>query len=284
MHHARPVSLDIEGPQVHDNRDTVDAPPFRTYRSLILRKAQLYFIASVFALRLLLDISYTSFVSPLFSYAGMFYVFEWSRLVESYVVLAILALLSPYRLQKPSDFFYCFSLVMYFLPMGLFYAYAGVSPVGFYIINLCAFALALSLYLPSVVIKKPKISTRTVRNLLLLAYASMTMLVAALVGVENINFDLAKEYEYRPVISNILSGYGLEYLIPWTISVIGPAVLSDSLARLKFFLFLILSALHVFWFGITSHKTPMFIPVMVLGIWWLFSGRNELFRVRMAVS
>ena len=151
MHHARPVSLDIEGPQVHDNRDNVDVPPFRTYRSLILRKAQLYFIASVFALRLLLDISYTSFVSPLFSYAGMFFVFEWSRFVESYVVLAILALLSPYRLQKPSDFFYCFSLVMIY--NGAFLRLRRRLPVGFYVVNLCAFALALSLYLPSVVIK-----------------------------------------------------------------------------------------------------------------------------------
>lgn len=229
--------------------------------------------------RLVLDISYIEFVSPLFEYAGMVYDFSIFKFLESYLLLSFYFFLVPSRVNRPSDIFLIFMLVFYLIPVGLFFSLAGGSRLAFYTINFCGLFCCLASNFPKITVPNIKFKNNFILELCITLLILITIFITLRVGLENINFDLTKEYDFRPIVSDLLSGYGMPYIIPWMTSVIGPFVLALSLKKKKYILFIIISLLHIFWFGITSHKTPMFIPLFVGVIWFLFSKRDEMYRI-----
>jgi hypothetical protein len=246
---------------------------------MMVSHSRLKFFISLLLLRLSLDFAYINFVSPLFSYAGMVYESSLSTRLESYLVLFIYCMIAPARLKYPSDFFFLFTLVFYLLPVGLFFGLAGGSRLAFYMINFGGILICLASILPNITLPSLSLKRSWLAEIVLLFLVLVTVFIALKVGPSNVNFDLSKEYEFRPIISGLLSGFGLPYIIPWTVSVLGPFVLAVSLSKRKYFLFIGISLMHILWFGLTSHKTPMFIPFLVLGIWFFCKNSKELYKL-----
>jgi hypothetical protein len=246
---------------------------------MIVSHSRLKFFISLLLLRLSLDFAYINFVSPLFSYAGMLYEPSLLTSLESYLFLFTYCMIAPARLKNPSDFFFIFTLVFYLLPVGLFFGIAGGSRLGFYTINFGGILICLASILPNITLPSLRLKRSWLAEIVLLFLVLVTVFIALKVGPSNVNFDLSKEYEFRPIISDLLSGFGLPYIIPWMVSVLGPFALAVSLSKRKYSLFIGISLMHVLWFGLTSHKTPMFVPFLVLGIWFLCKKSKDLYRL-----
>ena len=63
-----------------------------------------WYIAAGVMFKLSLEFSYANFVSPVFSYSGLFLEFGWVKYFESWFVLACVLVLSSPKLMKPSDY------------------------------------------------------------------------------------------------------------------------------------------------------------------------------------
>ena len=251
---------------------------------IIVNKNKLFLIFWIFAFKFSIDYSYIQFVSPLFSYAGMINDLNIYKLFEGWIIVLIMALASPYKIRKPSEFFIIFSMVIFYIPIVSFYSLSNQSSYYFYIIISTWFFSTWSLgksnfFIPTLIIGEKKFIL-----FLFFFVFFLTLFITYLVGFSNINFDLTKEYQFRPIISEKLSGYGLPYFTAWMPAFLGPLILSISLIKRRYFLFIFITLMHIFWFGITSHKTPMFIPFLVLGIWYWFKKRNESWFIPMGAA
>ena len=249
-----------------------------------VNKNRIYLIFWLIVCKISIDYSYSEFVSPFYSYAGFFNNFSMIKFTEGWIVALLMGSVCPYIIKKPSDFFIIFSLITYYIPIITFYSFADQSSFFFYVIISSWFFLTLAtktinITLPTFLLNK---------NIYILCIALtvflLTLLITVMVGVSNINFDLTKEYDFRPIVSSALSGYGLPYFATWLPSVLGPLLLCISLAKKNYLFFIIVSLLHIYLFGITSHKTPMFVPFLILGIWFWFKSRDQSWFIPMGIA
>jgi len=249
-----------------------------------VNKNRIYLIFWIFLFKIALDYSYSEFVSEFYSYAGMINNLSVVKYIEGWLVTALMGAFCPYLIKKPSDFFITFSLIIYYIPIITFYSYADQSTFFFYVIISTWFFLvkatkSINISLPTILVDK---------NVFIFSLASivifLTFFITLLVGVSNINFDLTKEYELRPIVSAALTGYGLPYFATWLPQVLGPLLLCITLARKNYYFFLVVSILHIYWFGITSHKTPMFVPFLIFGVWYWFKSKNQSWFIPMGLA
>jgi hypothetical protein len=249
-----------------------------------VNKNRIYLIFWVFIFKIALDYSYSQFVSEFYSYAGMINNLSFVKYIEGWFIAALMGAFCPYVIKKPSDFFITFSLIIYYIPIITFYTFADQSTFFFYVIISTWFFLvkvtkSINVSLPTILVNK---------NVYIFSVASivifLTFFITLLVGVSNINFDLTKEYALRPIVSAALTGYGLPYFATWLPQVLGPLLLCITLARKNYFFFLVISILHIYWFGITSHKTPMFVPFLIFGVWYWFKSRNQSWFIPMGLA
>jgi hypothetical protein len=74
------------------------------------------------------------------------------------------------------------------------------------------------------------------------------------------------------------------YINVWTWKVFGPALLTISLWRKKYWLAALVIGLHVYWFGVSAHKSVLFYPLLVIFIWFFFSHRSALIIVPLGAA
>ena len=101
---------------------------------IIVNKNKLFLIFWIFLFKFSIDYSYIQFVSPLFSYAGMINDLNIYKLFEGWIIVLIMALASPYKIRKPSEFFIIFSMIIFYIPIISFYSLSNQSSYYFYII------------------------------------------------------------------------------------------------------------------------------------------------------
>jgi hypothetical protein len=84
------------------------------------------------------------------------------------------------------------------------------------------------------------------------------------------NFTLSMESEYlnREIAAEEIGKGSINYIIGWLPTIIGPVALILSLITKKYKLTVSIILLHIIWAGIISHKTPAFVPFIILFIWY----------------
>jgi hypothetical protein len=103
-------------------------------------------------------------------------------------------------------------------------------------------------------------------------------------GLSYFNLDLTAVYDFRRVVGDVLYRGPMAYLIVWATKVFGPTLLALSLWRRKYWLSLIIFCLHVIWFGISSHKSVLFYPLLVVFLWQWFQYSRALSLIPIALT
>lgn len=227
----------------------------------------------------LLGISYIYFVYPIFSYAG----YNLNIRAEKFlVVLSIyipILLTNPKRLDKPSDFYVNFLTFAFYAPICIYYPLNDQPTEAFLLLSSSIAIITLltrGLTLRILYIKTSKTICITV-------ITAFVVLISILMlkngGLKYFNLNLTKVYIFREDAGDAINSGYLVYLNIWTMKAFGPILFAYNLLKSRYYLCACILLLHVFWFGVSSHKSVLFYPLATFGLWILFKNNKALIKI-----
>lgn len=198
------------------------------------------------------------------------------KYIESWVVYMVLVYCFPRQLEKPSDFLMCWWLFMYISPLTITYGLLNQSREHLYIMLLgvlfvWSFRRGSPIKLPIV-----RGGQRLALAISLAGTIVVTiwMLTSGSLAYFNINF--SRVYEFRTEVGNIINQGSMAYVNIWAAKVFGPLLLAYSLWYKKYFIAFCVFAVHFFWFGISSHKSYLFFPLIIVFVHVMFRNSRAL--------
>ena len=239
---------------------------------------KLGFLASVLMFRLMLDISYILVVSDIFSYHSYKFSFGIFQYLLSWLMLFLSFSIVSTKLIKVSDFFFLMTYLGLIVPMSSIY---GLDD------NRDIFPLLLtisSLYLINIITKLKsayEISYPTVRDGEKLAIYISLVFVFFLIGWYLIsgvtfNLDIAKVYEFREDNTEASTGGVFSYTNGWTYQIFNIFLISITLLHRKYLFCLLFVLIQIYFFSASAHKTVLFLPILVFGVWYYLKNTNKL--------
>lgn len=242
-----------------------------------------FFIAAV-SFRLLLDVSYLHFINPVFKSAGFLLDIYTFKYIESWLLYIALVVAFPKRLKKVSDYLMVFLLFSFLSPLLSFYGMSNANREHLYIV-LLGVALIL-IFKNGRPIKLPTIKggRNIAKNI---SWASVLLVTVWMIqsgGLNYFNLDIARVYEFRSNVSDIINQGLMGYLNMWATKVFGPFLLAIALWRKKYFIAFVVFCLHILWFGISSHKSILFYPLVVTFVWVWFRSSKALVLIPIGMS
>lgn len=227
--------------------------------------------------RALLDLSYINFVNPLYSYSGFEYSFNYSSYIVSWIIFVICSVISPYIFQKVSDYFIASFLLTIIAPLSSIF---GLSDNGLlpFIVTVSVFVFFKatqygslgSLFLPIPNIKIVLNGRGLVLGLSMCSVVFLILWYFLSGAVRYFNLDLSKVYEYRSASADLANIGVMAYFNSWVYNVFSIFLMCYFLAKKKYSFFALLLLVQVFFSGVSAHKSLLFYPIMILGVWFYF--------------
>ncbi|MEH6799073.1 MAG: hypothetical protein V7681_07205 [Halopseudomonas sabulinigri] len=246
--------------------------------------SKLVFVVTILLFRMLLDLSYVIFVSPLYSYAGFDLGIDVFDYAMSWVLFVMSCFLTSHRLNKVSDYFFIIAVLGVVSPISSLY---GLSSRGVYPVIISILSIGLVyLVAKSRLFKAPKIPVFNGGPKLAVTLSSFMVLLLIMwyfasgaVGYFNLN--LSHVYEFRELSAEKANIGVLAYLNNWVYQVFSIFLFAYALLKRRFDLAIMVFSIQVFFFGVSAHKSVLFYPLMVLGIWFYFRKTSSLVLVPM---
>lgn len=225
------------------------------------------FILTAIVFRFGLELGYQDFVFPVYEYTGLTLELDSTKYLESWIIFVLLLALFPTRLIRVSDYMLGYLLFVFLSPLLVFYGLTNADRSHLYIV---LGSVALTMIVRSGrPFRIPYVSSGRVISIVLM-YAgilAVTVWMLASGGMSYFNLDFAKVYDFRAVVGEVLDQGPMAYLNTWATKVFGPIALALALWHRQFLLAFALVVLHVFWFGVSSHKAILFFPLLVVSVW-----------------
>lgn len=257
---------------------------FRLTVSRRMLQQKIMFIALVFLLRLILDLSYRFVIAPYFEYMGFVLNINSVKVVESYILTGILSLFLPREAKKPSDFCIVLLFLLPVLPTFSLYGFTDADRAYTYMLALAFITVKEGKRLiPLFKLERLKGGRR-------IGIVSTVIIVSVTViwlvwrgGLSYFNLDLARVYDYRRDVGAVINIGIWAYINTWAFKVFNPLLIAWSLYRKNYFLFWVSLSLQVFFFGISSHKSVLFYPVLILALYFFIERRYSLHLVVLGI-
>lgn len=210
---------------------------------------------------------------------------DFEMIVLSYgLAMGMIALAVTMRREQASFYTYLL-LLSIVLPMTSLYCYMYPfhGYMGMLFVSFCV--LWGTVFFPYR-LRLPRLASqmkvqRLMRKMVLFSFLSLFLVVCIryflLYGMTMFNLSFAKVYEYRLPFREQWGGiWG--YLNSWVMSIILPMTTALFLARRKYFAVACMLSLHVFFFGLSSHKTVLFSGFFVVLLYCILSSSRESWR------
>jgi len=229
-----------------------------------------WFIISALLFRVVLEISYRGFVNPIFEYAGFVLDIDYLKYFESWLIWFFLVATFPKVLLKPSDYLMSFLLFSFLTPLLALYGLSNSNREDLYFVLLGV--LMISLFRIGRPIKLPLIRHGRALAFIIAAFSAVVVTGWLIMssGLNNFNINFSRVYEYRSEVSELINQGPMGYIVSWVTKVLGPTLLAFFLWRKNFWGVFLIFSLHLFWFGMTSHKAVLFYPLLVTFLWFWF--------------
>ncbi len=230
--------------------------------------------------RLALDISYQYFLSPVFKFdapINFYYVVEVDRYFLSLLIFALFVSVVRSRAKTVSNVFLFMAAIFLVGPMTSEYGLniaRPIDPVLTVIMALLLVDLVSKVRLPDFISANPIPGGRMLAIILSVASVIYLLVWGYLSGAaEFINFDVKRIYEFRDKVTVLLDVGVLAYLNLWTYKVFTVFLVCVLLQYRRFGLLLLVLVCQIVFFGLTSHRIVLFLPLLAIGF-WLYLGRS----------
>jgi len=236
------------------------------------------FVMLVLLFRVVLDCSYAFFVSDIFGYDGYGFQFDLSSYVLSWVVYIVSTGMLSDRLRNVGHYFYVTAVLSVVAPLSAMCGLDASRPFFPLIVTV------LALYWVFFLSNTPLVSFK---NLPLVKHGRGLAIVISLLFVgflifwfsmsgAKLNFDISKVYEYREANAELTAQGVLAYTNNWTFQVFSIYLICFALYFRRYFVFCILLAVQVFFFAVSAHKSVLFLPLLVVSVWFYFRRSDSL--------
>lgn len=241
----------------------------------ILDKKYIFIFSSIL-FKIALEYTYINFVNPIYGYYGFILDISFIKYFESWLIYLFFILYTPHILEKTSDFIINILLFTLLTPLLIFYSLTDSTRSHLYIVLVGI--LIIYLFREGKKIKIPNIKYGHFYAYLLcfLSIVSTSLWLIFSGGLNFLNLDLNKVYEFRRDVGAVIN-YGLMgYLNTWSYNVFGLFLLIIFLNFRMYFFSLLVFLLYVCWFGISSHKGLLVYPFIILFVFIWFKNNRGL--------
>jgi hypothetical protein len=253
-------------------------------KKTIQLESKSWMIVCAVIFKIILGWSYSDFVAPVFSYSGLLYEFNVIKYFESWIIFFVFMYLSSSRLDRPSDYLINFLNFSFLVPLLVYYSYANAERLHLYFVIISISLMHIfrggRLFKFSFFENGEALAT-------LILFSGILIVTVWMVysgGLGFFNLDFAKVYDFRSGASDALNIGVMGYLNIWATKVFGPVLLAITLWRKKYVIAVQIFLLHIFWFGVSSHKSVLFYPFLVTFLWVWFRYSKALALVPLAMS
>jgi hypothetical protein len=212
---------------------------------------------------------FTTFIVDIYAYQGLL-VYSLNIPKVMFSILFIIAAFALLRGNEMPSFFYLNLIIALIVTPSLVLFSGSNLPFSFAFTTWTAFAIVAFVAQISRLhtIRTKHINSKILSCCLVILSLLFIASIFALGGGKFINFDFSRVYELRrDVTENLPHIYG--YLMPIVSKVIVPVGIVLSLIYRQRMLLLILILCEVMIFALSTHKTPLFIPFVIIGAYWL---------------
>lgn len=236
------------------------------------------FILLVLFFRVVLDCSYAFFVSDIFAYDGYGFEFDLSSYVLSWGIYVISIGMLSDRLKNVGHYFYVTAVLSVVAPLSTICGLDASRPFFPLIVTV------LALYWVFFLSNTPLVSFRrlpVVKQGRSFAIVISILFVVFLVfwfsiSGAKVNFDLSKVYEYREANAELAAQGILAYTNNWTFQVFSIYLICFALYFRRYLIFCMLVIVQGFFFGVSAHKSVLFLPLLVVSVWFYFRRSDSL--------
>ena len=240
-----------------------------------MKRILLILISYEIAFFLLLS-GYYYYIVPIYGYSG----FEWlpntAKIFVGVIITLIVSSVLPTNFIKPSDIFLHLQLLLPILPMLVLYGAADL-PGAFVFFTMIAFSVIVLLTrtIKLKAFKVVNISPIFLQRLLILISVLYIFSIIAFGGLRFLNFDFSHVYELRPEAATALPGI-YAYFSPMVSKVLLPFSLLLAIVNKDKILAIVAITCSVFMFALTTHKGPLFYPIVILVLYYILQSRNVI--------
>jgi hypothetical protein len=244
--------------------------------SKIYSKNAIVLLVLTISFRFLLEISYSEFISKVFYFEGYKFDFSLVKYIESWILLFLIIFLAPKAFNKPSDLFLALIVYSSLIPLLVYYALASADRLVIYFIFFTFLIILIFRHGRRLHLKNIKNGPVVAYIISIAGISISTIWLFYIGGLQFFNLDFDLVYEYREISTDIIDAGLMGYINSWAIKSFGPLLLALSLWRKNIFLFIMIYGLHILWFGMTSHKSIIFFPFLIIFVWLFFRKNNSL--------
>lgn len=212
----------------------------------------------------------TSAFTQLWGYQHFSLEFDELRFAMNMVVLGSLASVMPVRL-KPSMMICHMAMAFVLVPAFVLHACAGHS-LRYLVITIMGYCV---IYYISVFSPRPYLemvySARpsAVMYVCCAALSVVLLITVGAGGLENFNLDISAVYDYRDNVDQLLPGF-LHYLTSWANNVFLPIAVILGLVKKSPSVLILSIVMGVFLFSMMAEKSALFMPIVCMGVYWVF--------------
>ena len=236
---------------------------------------RIFIIFLYLAIYVLLYFSYINYIVPVWGYYGFYEKIVPAKVILGGALTILLAWYLPTRFSKPSHILMHLQVLVPIMPMLAMYGASDQSSEYMIVIIVCILIIYWITILPRGPLTTGKLSESTLLNILFAISMCHVLLLIAFGGLNYLNFDVLKVYDYRRDSSNLLPpAFG--YITPIVTKVAIPMSMVLSFRLKKYSFLFIAVALSLMEFALTHHRSPLFYPVFVLFVSWLLYRKNSL--------
>jgi hypothetical protein len=237
-----------------------------------VNKSSIIFVLLVFVFRGLLEISYINVINPVFSYAGFYVNYSYNNYFISWIIFLSGFLFSASRILRVSDYFFIVTFLVIITPMCILYGYD--TERSFVPLGVSVGALSIIYF----VVNTKSISFRTLPifksglHLVVLVsslFVLFLILWYTLSGV-SLNFNLMEVYDFRSKNRDLAGGRILNYTNGWTYNVFNMTLFAIALLARRYVIAVFIFAVQVYFFAASAHKSVLFIPFIILSLFFYF--------------
>jgi len=206
------------------------------------------------------------------------------KYIESLLIYLVLLLFSETKFEKTSDFFVSLLLYAQITPILVFYGFTDQSRfflyvivMSFVVINVLRLGKLYDIFL---------VPHGQVLSLILVTVGAFTVTMWFVISgaALHINFDFSKVYVFREITGDLINQGVFAYLSNWAYKVFGPVLLTYGLWRRNYLFITLALGLHLFWFGVSGHKSVLFFPFLIIAVFVYLNYLKSLISIPLAFS
>lgn len=245
---------------------------------LTLNANKFGFFVSVILFRGLLDFSYANYVSELFSYDGFFYEFNGWQYVLSWMLFLISLTMVSDRVLKVSHYFFATAILSVIAPLTSLYGLDSERPLLPVVVSIIALFWVYFLSRLAVISFKGLPPVRHGRQLAVSLSICFVLFLVVWFYASGArpNLDIAEVYDFRQANADLAAQGVFAYTNNWTYQIFSVYLMCMALYARRFWVFLLLFGVQVYFFAFAAHKTILFLPVLVLSVWLYFRRSDSL--------